>query len=511
METYSCVYNVRGKSKDEKRALSILEKMTKHNSERYEVGLLWAEDEPSLPNNYFSAYQQFLSMEKRLEKDVELKTTYKATVEKDLESNFVRRLDDKKASETENPMQWYLPDHPFKHRHQPGKVRRVCNAASKFKVVSLNNKVHSGLDLLRNLVGIVFRFREHKIAMTADIGSMFLQVAVPKEECKCLRFLWRDEPSDTVGIYEYTRHVFGAKSLICANYGFQQSGRDNQVEFPEASFRIDRNFYMDDLVKSVDTPQQAIECYRQLVETLKRSGITLKKLASNCPEVTENSPPEHRLEANEVMLNADPTSSSILGLEWKIDQDCLQMCRGPKKKCPSEITQRVVLSFFSSVFEPMGIFAPFTMRMKMVLKSNWVDHGQSWDERLNEEDKQIFMDWINKMQMIRETLLPRRYFSAIPQNVQLHIFCDASWEAMCIVAYFRAETDTGNEVSFVLGKCRIAPIKQIYIPRLELQVALYSVRLRKLNVEEHDFLIDSVTHWTGSIIILQWLHSADRK
>ena len=52
-ETYSTVCNVTGKSKEEKRALSIMEKTTKHNGERYEVGLLWAEDEPSLPNNYF--------------------------------------------------------------------------------------------------------------------------------------------------------------------------------------------------------------------------------------------------------------------------------------------------------------------------------------------------------------------------------------------------------------------------------------------------------------------------
>ena len=198
METYSSVCNVTGKSKEEKRALSILEKTTKHNSELYEVGLLWAEGEPSLPNIYFSAYQQFLSMEKGLEKDVELKTAYKATIKKDLESNFVRHLDDNEASETEDAMQWYLSHHPVKYPHKPGKVRRVCNAASKFKGISLNDKLPSGPDLLRNLVGIVFPFREHKIAITADIESMFLQVAVPIEECKYLRFLWRDKPSDTV-------------------------------------------------------------------------------------------------------------------------------------------------------------------------------------------------------------------------------------------------------------------------------------------------------------------------
>ena len=165
---------------------------------------------------------------------------------------------------------------------------------------------------------------------------MFLQVAVPKEECEVLRFPWRDSPEDSIGIFEYNRHVFGAKSSpTCANYGFQQGGRDNKVDFPSAASTIDRNFYMDDLVKSVDSPQAA--------------------------EV------------------------------------------------------------------------------------------------------------------------------------------------------FRAEVNDGVEVSFVLGKCRIALIKQLSIPRLELQAAVYSVRLRTLFVQEHDLRIDSVTHWTDSVTVLQWLHSADKK
>ena len=189
METYSSVCKVIGKSKEEKRTLSLLEKMTKHNGERYEVAHSWAEDEPSLHNNYLSVYQQFFPMEKRLKKHVELQTTYKATIEKDLQSNFVRRLDDKKASETEKSLQRYLPHHPVKHPHKPGKVRRVCNAASKFRGVSLNDKLFSGPDLLRNLVGVVFQFSEHEIAMTADIEPRFLQVAVPEKECNCLRFL----------------------------------------------------------------------------------------------------------------------------------------------------------------------------------------------------------------------------------------------------------------------------------------------------------------------------------
>ena len=228
---------------------------------------------------------------------------------------------------------------------------------------------------------------------------------------------------------------------------------------------------MDDLVKSVDTPQEAFECYQQLVETLKRSGFTLKKWASNCPEVLEVIPSEDHLESNEFILNAD--SSPVLGLEWIINSDSHQVCRGPNKVCPQDVTKRVVLSFVSSVFDPMGFFAPFTMRMRMLLKSIWIRFAQSWDENISEEEKRIFFEWVQEMQTNRQTSLSPKYFSKIPKNVQLHIFSDASLEAMCIVAYFRGELEDSIEVSFVLGKCRIAPIKQLSIPCLEIQAAVF--------------------------------------
>ena len=151
--------------------------------------------------------------------DLELKQAYKATIKRGLETNFIRKWQQEEVVSTENDMQWYLPHHPVRHPHKPGKVRRVCNAASKFRCVSDNDKDLSGPDFLRNLVGIVFRFREHLIAITAD--SMFFPVAVPKEECRVLPFLWQHKPDYSMGIFKFNRHVFGAKSSsTCANCRF---------------------------------------------------------------------------------------------------------------------------------------------------------------------------------------------------------------------------------------------------------------------------------------------------
>ena len=92
----------------------------------------------------------------------------------------------------------------------------------------MNDKLLSGPDLLQSLIGKIFRFREHEIALSADIEAMFLQVAVPTDDSRCLRFLWRETPDQRIDVYKYTRHVFGAQSSpTCANYALHQVARDN--------------------------------------------------------------------------------------------------------------------------------------------------------------------------------------------------------------------------------------------------------------------------------------------
>ena len=145
-----------------------------------------------MPNNYSSALSQMKSLEYRLEKKPELKKLYQDTIIVDVEKGFVRILKQEELEATKLGRQGYVPHHPVENPNKPGKVKRVCNAASKFRGISLNNNLLAGPDLPQNLIGIIFRFREQKVAITADIEAMFLQVKVPPEDCNVLRFLWRD-------------------------------------------------------------------------------------------------------------------------------------------------------------------------------------------------------------------------------------------------------------------------------------------------------------------------------
>ena len=69
---------------------------------------------------------------------------------------------------------WYLPHHPVTNPKKPGKVRKVANAASKFRDESLNSNLLTGPDLFNNLVGILLRLREHPVAVLSEIEKFFM-------------------------------------------------------------------------------------------------------------------------------------------------------------------------------------------------------------------------------------------------------------------------------------------------------------------------------------------------
>ena len=98
-------------------------------------------------------------------------------------------------------------------------------------------------DLLQSLIGIIFRFREKKIALTADVEAMFLQVKIPPADFKVLRFLWREDSTDPISEYEYGRHIFGAKSSpTCVNNALLQVGRNSRDDKEMVAKLINRNF-----------------------------------------------------------------------------------------------------------------------------------------------------------------------------------------------------------------------------------------------------------------------------
>ena len=128
IETYASKINVVNQSRKELQAQKMLESATKLTGERFEVGMLWSEPEPNLPNNYGSFLGQLHSLERMFQRDPNLKSLYQQSIDADNEKGFVKNLSDSEIKGTFGK-EWYLSHHPVLNPNKPRKVRSVCNAA----------------------------------------------------------------------------------------------------------------------------------------------------------------------------------------------------------------------------------------------------------------------------------------------------------------------------------------------------------------------------------------------
>ena len=233
------------------------------------------------------------------------------------------------------------------------------------------------------------RFREHKYSISADIKGMFMQVGLLESDQRFLCFfLWREDPLSDVSVFQYSRHRFGAKdSPTCAKYALRQAAVDNQDRYPKAAYAVQSKFYMDDyLLGSVRNLETALTLSRSLAELLKLGGFNLTKFTSNVPHLSlKLSPPKTSANNSEEILTAainPETASHALGLKWDHVTDTLVVSTGANREPKDSVTQRSVLSFVSSMFDPIGLVAPYTVRARLLLKDIWRLNGQQWDDPL---------------------------------------------------------------------------------------------------------------------------------
>ena len=94
---------------------------------------------------------------------------------------------------------------------------------------------------------------------------------------------------------------------------------------------ITRNFYMDEFVKSVASEEEALEACRILRKSLADRGFQLTKWICNSEKVMEKVSPEDRSVALSKPFEAEPLAPSILGLQWNVESDSLEICSGTGK------------------------------------------------------------------------------------------------------------------------------------------------------------------------------------
>ena len=338
---------------------------------------------------------------------------------------------------------------------------------------------------------------------------MLMQVKVTPEDRKFLRFLWIND--GRVDTQEYTSHIFGVTDSPCiASYALRKTARDNCEQFPDVKKYIERSVYMDDLYVATDSIGKAQRILREMRATLSRGGFNLTKWNSNSSEFLETVEPGIRLDQSKVQ----PQNQKVLGLPWNPITDCYMIETKLFRKINliEDITQRKLLRFEASLFDPLGFIASLTIRLRKVLQAAW-NQGPTWDKPPLVKNFPDFVSLRDEIPNFKDLQISRNYFLDKPiQSVQLRTITDASEFALSAVCYIRVEyTDQSIAVRFVIGKARFSPLKKITIPNLELQAGVYGDQLAQFVKEEQDIDFAESIFWSDSTTVLYWLRTPEMR
>jgi len=443
---------------------------------------------PSIIWISFSEHRLSL-LRRRLLKDEVLRVKYTAFMEDLFDKDYARRVPEENLNRNDG--------------------------TARYGGTSLNQQILQGPDLTNSLVGTLTRFRKDLIAITSDVESMFYQVKVPLADADALRFLWwpngdlETRPQEC----QMLVHLFGGiSSPSCANYSLRKTADDSSDQFSaEAVYTVKRNFYVDDCLKSVPSEEQASNLASELRELLSRGGFRLTKWLSNSKKVIESIPETERSTKVKGLSFSELPMERALGVAWNVERDTFTFQKNLKKVSP---TRKGLLSVVSSLYDPLGLIAPFVFPAKLLLQ-DLCRRGAKWDDNLSTTELQQWNLWQDQLEDLEDLEVPRCFKPSNFDDVitrELHNFSDASQAGYGAVCYMRTIDACGRiNVSFVIGKSRVAPLKHLTIPRLELSAAVLAVKLNSMVTQELDDKIEEPFFWTDSSCVLGYINNTSKR
>ncbi|XP_055910431.1 uncharacterized protein LOC129944792 [Eupeodes corollae] len=505
-------------SNEDKRALHILESETKRVNNHFETSLLWKYDHVQLPNSRPMAIRRFECLQKKLRREPSLRENLKHQINDYLSKGYIRKLTPEELHEDHSRI-WYLPIFPVTNPNKPGKIRLVWDAAAQVNGVSLNSVLLKGPDQLTSLMGVLYRFRERKFAICGDIREMYHQVLIRNEDQHAQRFLWSQDDSQ----YEPDTYVmqvmtFGATcSPSSAQYVKNKNALEFQEAYPRAVRCITTNHYVDDLLESVDTEAEALQLATDVSMIHKHGGFEIGKWISNSSKVLTQLGESSTTSQRNLNIS-DAETAKVLGLWWCTSTDSFKFILNPINNGMLQTyrrpTKREVLRVLMSIFDPLGLIANYTIYLKILLQDIWRTPVE-WDEPIGDEHFTRWLRWIKLLKQIEIISIPRCYLDKLKfdddSETQLHIFVDASDKAYAAVAYIRVSSGGKVECRLVGAKSRVAPLKLVSIPRLELEAARLGCRFSAFIKENHSIKLSRSYFWTDSRTVLCWIRSDHRR
>ena len=224
-------------------------------------------------------------------------------------------------------------------------------------------------------------------------------------------------------------HFFGGVwSSSCAGFALRKTVMDHAEKFEaDVVETVQCNFYVDDLLKSLKTSNDAVIMYGKLTELLTLGGFHLTKWISNKRELLEEVPDSEltkELKSIDLEMNELPAERA-LGMQWNVEFDKFQYRIIPNNK---PFTRGRILSIVSSIYDPVGLVSPVIFQTKLILQG-LCRKKLGWDERIPDDELLDWKRWLTELPVLEQfgverCIKPENFGDA--KKTELHHFSDAS-------------------------------------------------------------------------------------
>ncbi|XP_046478683.1 uncharacterized protein [Neodiprion pinetum] len=493
-------------SEEERCEQHFRETVSRTASGRYVVRLPLKDNSVELGNSRNPAHQMLRRLEKRFGSDAKLKEAYSSFLREYRQLGHMHRAIN---IPEDNSRVFYLPHHGVvRDSSSTTKLRVVFNGSRRTNLgLSLNDNLLVGPKVQTDLADVLLRWRQYPVAFSSDIVKMYRQILVHNDDQDFQRILWREEPELPIEEYQLTTVTYGlASAPYLAIRVLHQLVHDEGKQYPFASHVILENTYVDDILLGAEDVDQGREKINELNQLLKAGGFELQKWTSSHPETLVDISRNHQEIAMHLNLDQSPFFRA-LGLAWRPDIDAFAF--SPQiHQTRDNFTKRKVLSQTAQLFDPLGWLSPITIRAKIFMQELWA-LGFDWDEPLSASLSSRWIEFLQDLQGISAITIPRWIGSSSASlGIEIHGFADASQSALGAVIYARTYINTHEvRVSLVCAKTKVAPLKKVTIPRLELCAANLLVRLMCHVEKTLNFENTPVYLWTDSTVALAWIKS----
>lgn len=364
----------------------------------------------------------------------------------------------------------------------------------------------TGAKIQPDLFDIILRFRTKSIVISSDIKMMYRQILVNQSDRKFQKILWRSSPDEPLKTYQLNTVTYGTTAApFLAVRCLREVANEIRQKDPTVAKIIENDMYMDDLLTVTDSVESAAKICKNITDYFLKRGFELRKWKSNNASILK--------ELNTVdddnfidFSMSDNTATKTLGLLWLCQSDSL-VYKIATPKLRKDITKRILLSDIATIFDPLGLISPCIIMAKILLQKLWLEK-LTWDQPVPNSLAQEWLSLYNELSELHTLTISRQIKCKNPISLSLHGFSDACEKSYGACLYLVSESAEGHrECHLVCAKSKVAPLKSLTMPRLELSAAVLLAALITKFKNTCDLSLGIIYCWTDSTIVLGWLRT----